>query len=392
MNIFDVEKARSETKGCHEIIHFDNAGSSLMPTPVVQVLRDTLEREQTVGSYRTQNELSSHLEDFYTSAALLLGCQANEIAFMENNSRAWGLAFYGVPLKSGDKIITSLADYGSNIVGYLHRVRNHGIEILVAPNDSFGQIDIEAMKEMIDDKVRLISISYIPSSNGLINPASKVGKIAREAGIPYLLDACQAAGQIPLNVSEIGCDVLTVTGRKFLRGPRATGFMYIRKSFLHKLDPPVLDIHAARLIYAKDFEIRHDARRFESWEQYVAGKLALKTAIDYALGWGIASIRDRIFILANLLRQRLADLDKVNVTDVGLEKCGIVSFEVKDLCPLYVRDELWRNKVNVSISSEAASPFLYQSLGLTQTIRASVHYYNTEDEIERFVELLKNIL
>jgi selenocysteine lyase/cysteine desulfurase len=245
---------------------------------------------------------------------------------------------------------------------------------------------------LIDERVKLISISHIPTGGGLVNPAKEVGRIAKAAGIPFLLDSCQGVGQIPIDVNKIGCDMLCGTGRKYLRGPRGTGLLYVRRDMIEKLEPPMLDLHAATLLTPTSFKIRPDARRFENWEQYFAGKTALGTAIDYACSWGLEAIRDRIYGLAAILRERLADVDGLTITDEGLEKCGIVTFMAEQMNATTIKKALADHDINVSTSSSSGSLVSYQLRGLKEVVRASLHYYNTIEEVETFMTVVQKIL
>jgi selenocysteine lyase/cysteine desulfurase len=370
----------------------NNAGAALMPTVVAEALYDYLREEELRGGYETADAHAEDLKVFYTACARLLNCDPEEVAFVENATRAWDMAFYAFRFKSGDRILTTLSEYGSNVIAYLQQARNCGVETIFIPDDNHGQIDVHALDQMIDERVKLISISHIPTGGGLVNPAAEVGKIARSAGIPFLLDSCQAVGQIPLDVQAIGCDILTGTGRKYLRGPRGTGLMYVRKKFIEKLEPPFLDIHAAELLSMDNYEIRNDAKRFENWECFFAGKAALGVAIDYALAWGIDSIRDRIYQLAQYLRNRLSENRAIAMTDTGKERCGIVTFQSERLKAQDIKTALHRKQINVSVAGGSSSLVPYRQRGLGETVRASVHYYNTEDEIDHFVERLNEIL
>jgi len=387
-NPFDIERARKDTMACNEIIHFNNAGASLMPVPVSEALHSYLQSEENIGGYETEALYSKSLDRIYSSASQLLNCSADEIAFVENATRAWQLSFYSLKFKFGDKILTTMAEYGSNVVAYIQQAKRFGIEVVFVPNDINGQIDVDALSYLIDDKVKLISITHIPTGGGLVNPAKEVGKIAKAAGIPFILDTCQSVGQIPIDVEEIGCDILCITGRKYLRGPRGTGLLYVRKTLLEKLEPPVLDQHASELISPTEYVIRKDAKRFENWEQYCAGKFALGEAIDYALSWGMESIQQRVYNLADILRRQLSRIDGVTLTDDGIEKCGIVTFVCEHMEPSEIKASMEKHKINVSTSKGSGSLVSFQSRGISEVVRASVHYFNTEDEIDYFTEVL----
>ena len=243
---FDISRARAETRACENVIHLNNAGSSLMPIPVADYLVNFLRLEEEIGGYESVEKEADALDNFYVSAGKLINCNPSEIAYAENATRAWDMAFYGLTFKPGDRILTTMSEYGSNVIAYNQQAERYGVEVVFVPDDEHGQIDIGALKDLIDDRVKLISISQIPTGGGLVNPAAEVGKVAKDAGVLYLLDACQGVGHVPIDVEEIGCDMLSATGRKFLRGPRATGFLYVRESVMDQVVPPLLDQHAAQ--------------------------------------------------------------------------------------------------------------------------------------------------
>ncbi|NNF98630.1 MAG: aminotransferase class V-fold PLP-dependent enzyme [Desulfobacteraceae bacterium] len=386
---FDVERARAETRACENLIHFNNAGASLMPMPVADALHHYLQQEENIGGYETAEAEQTNINHFYDAAGQLLNCSADEIAFVENATRAWDMAFYAFKLMPGDKILTTLSEYGSNVIAYNQQVKRHGAELVFVPNDESGQIDTDALADLIDKRVKLISISHIPTGSGLVNPAGAVGRIAGDAGIPFILDACQSVGHIPLDVTKIGCDVLCGTGRKYLRGPRGTGFLYVRRGLIEKLEPPILDQHAATLLSPTEYIIRDDAKRFENWEQYFAGKAALGKAIDYALSWGIDEIKDRVYALATILRSRLAEIKGITIADQGVEKCGIVTFTTDRSTPGDIKKILKQKRINVSVSDGSGSLVSFSHRGLKSVVRASLHYYNTETEVDIFMETLE---
>jgi cysteine desulfurase / selenocysteine lyase len=389
---FDVARARRETPGCARVLHFNNAGAALMPRPVLDAARDYLTLEAEIGGYEAAKRENAAIERFYGAAAELLGCDPDEIAFIENATRAWDMAFYALAFTPGDRILTARAEYASNVVAFLQVAERTGALVEVIPSDETGQISVEALAGMIDDRVKLIAITHVPTNGGLVNPAAAVGKVARAAGITYLLDACQSVGQMPVDVGEIGCDLLSTTGRKYLRGPRGTGFLYVRRDLGQRLQPPFLDLHAAQWVASNRYEIRADARRFENWETNYAGKVGLAVAIDYARDWGITAIWDRVQWLASTLRAELEKIPGVTVRDIGAERCGIVTFTADGMGAREVQQELADQSINVTVSTVASTRFDMEARGLNEVVRASVHYYNDEAEIERFCAALSAML
>ena len=387
----DVARARAETPGCEHRIHFNNAGAALSPKPVLDTVIAHLNREAEIGGYEAADEANARLEHLYAAAARLVGGNPREIAYIENATRAWDMAFYAIDWQPGDQIVTARAEYASNYIAYLHMARKRGVEILTVPNDEHGQISVDALEQRITGRTRLIAITHIPTNGGLVNPAAAVGKVAKAHNILYLLDACQAVGHIPVDVEAIGCDMLSATGRKYLRGPRGTGFLWVREALIESLDPPLLDLHAAKLTGPDSYEVRGDARRFENWESFVAGRLGLAAAIDYALDLSMDAIRDRIYALADRLRDRLNDLPGAAVRDLGLEKCGIVSFTVDGHEPAAIKETLEAQRINVSASRRPSTLLDMTERGLDSVVRASVHYYNSEDEVDRLIDAVKSL-
>jgi cysteine desulfurase / selenocysteine lyase len=389
--MIDVDKARAETPGCEFVAHFNSAGSSLPPQVVVDTVVRHLLAEARIGGYEAEDEAAGRIEGVYDSIARLISCDRSEVALLESATRAWDMAFYSIPLRKGDRILTSHAEYASNVIAFLHVAKRHGASIEVVPNDEHGQLSTKALADLIDDRVRLIAISHVPTHGGLVNPAEAVGRIARAAGVLYLLDACQSAGQIAVDVSEIGCHFLSATGRKFLRGPRGTGFLYVSRDVLPSLDPPHPDLRSATWTAPWSYSLREDARCFEQWESYVAGKLGLGAAVDYALSWGLGEIETRVTALADLLRTNLSGLHGVSIHDLGERRCGIVTFTKEGLKASEIVRRLRESQIIVNTANVTASQFDFPERHLTSIVRASVHYFNTEEEIEKLCTAVEAI-
>jgi cysteine desulfurase / selenocysteine lyase len=383
----DIPTIRRDTPGCHERLHFNNAGASLMPQPVIDTIVQHLHLEARLGGYEAADWAREVIDAVYASTAQLMNCDPTEIALFENATRAWDAVFYSIPFKRGDRILTGRSEYCSNYMAFLQVTRATGAEIVVIGDDQHGQLDVEQLRDAVDERAKLIALTHVPTSGGLVNPAAAVGRVAQEAGLLFLLDACQSVGQMPIDVQAIGCDFLSTTGRKFLRGPRGTGFLYVSAECIPKLHPPVVDVRAADWVAIDDYHLQPDARRFETWEVSYACQLGLGRAIDYALDQGLDDIWTRVQALGESLRAQLADIPGVTVHDLGATKCGIVTFTLAGLGADQVQAELAAQGVNVDVSSVADTRLDLEARGLDRMIRASIHYFNTEDEIKRFCAL-----
>lgn len=393
----DVESVRGDTPGCKNVLHFNNAGASLPPACVVERVKAHLDLEAEIGAYEAADRTGDEEERIYSSLARMLGCVAEEVALVDSATRAWDGAFYALAegFQPGDKILTAANEYVSNYIAFLQVARRRGVEIVVVPSEPDGEISLAGLEAAIGEHgkhVRLIALTHVPTNGGLVQPAAAVGGIARAHKIPFLLDACQSAGQLPLNVDGLGCDMLSGTGRKYLRGPRGTGFLYVRRSLLGQMEPASLDMRAATWTARGEYKMRNDARRFETWESSMACRLGLGVAVEYALALGMGAIAERIAVLAEGLRVRLASISGVTVRDLPGSgrhaRSGIVTFTHRQFPAQAIFEKLRDQRINTRVTIEEGTRIDMEQRGLTEMVRASVHYYNTEEEIERFAKAI----
>ena len=391
--MIDIEKIRAETPGIEFSTHLLACGSSLMPKNVVDAITQHTQLEALMGGYEAEAKKTDELNNIYDIVAEHIGANSHEIALMENSTVAWSHAFYALPLNSGSKILTSEAEYAANYVAFLQRAKRDNLIIDIVPSDESGTLDVNALESMVDEEVGLIAISWIPTNGGLVNPAERVGQIAKKYNIPYLLDACQAAGQMFIDVEKIGCDFLSATGRKFLRGPRGTGFLYIKDKWLSTIEPVMIDHFGAPWVSKNAYELREDARRFETWENSYALRIGLGEAITYAEEIGIDLIHERVQLLASLNRKLLSEVKNVQVRDIGTEQCGIISFSIEEeKDPKKIVDQM--SEAGFTIGSVDPESTLIDSVkrNLPTLLRMAPHYYNTEEEIEKAVKQISLLL
>jgi selenocysteine lyase/cysteine desulfurase len=380
--VIDLERVRAETPGCAARVFLDSCGSSLPPEPVLEAVVGHLRFEAEVGGYVAEEVRAAELAGVRASLARLLGCAAEDVALVDSATRAWTQLFYAVPLAPGDRIVLSRAEYASNAIAALQRARQHGATVDVVPADSTGELDLDALERMLDERVRIVSLVHVPTNGGLVNPVAVATALVHRVGGLVLLDACQSVGQLAVDVRSLGVDALSGTGRKWLRGPRGTGFLYVRPELARGLEPPILDLHSATWTGDDRYELAPDATRFELWESDVAARLGLGVAVDYLLALGIGEVEAAVRARAELLRSLLRDLDGVTVADLGRRPSGIVTFSVEGVPAAAAREALAKRRITVSVSDRSSTLLDMSDRGLDALVRASPHYFVSEAELE----------
>jgi selenocysteine lyase/cysteine desulfurase len=387
----DVDALRALTPGCAHRIHLNNAGAALLSQPTLDAMTDHLRLESEIGGYEAAEAAQKSIDATYDGLAELVNGSPAEIALFDSSDRAWSAAFYSLPFRPGDRILTSRSEYGTNVLAYLQVAQRTGAEVVVVPNDRSGQLDVAALADLVDDRTALIGVSHVPTSGGLVNPAAEIGRIARAAGVPFLLDATQSVGQFPVDVEAIGCDLLTGTGRKFLRGPRGTGFLWARTGVLDRMEPHVANIRAATWSGGRAFTWSDGARRFETWENSYVNIIGLGAAVRQALVLGLEAIGERAIELGARLRDRLDDVPGVTTHDLGRSRCAIVTAEVDGVAAEEVHAALARSAINVTTTSPEHTQFDTEERGVHPLVRFSPHYYNTIEELDRAVEVVAGL-
>jgi cysteine desulfurase / selenocysteine lyase len=345
--------------------------------------------ESQMGGYEAEAAAVGALETVRTSMSRLFGVHALDIALTQSDTMAWSKAFWGLALggwlDGGGRVLVDRAAYGSHYLSLLQARDRFGITIETISSSSDGSLDVADLERRLDGTVRLVAATHIGTHRGLVNPVAEVGRCTRAEGVPFFLDACQSAGQLPLDLLAIGCDVATGTGRKFLRGPRGTGWLFVAPEWAERMNPPGIDQMSSNWLDADCYELGHRARRFEEYETSYAARLGLGAAVDYALDIGVASIASRINGLAEGLRSALTQVG-ATVHDNGARRSGIVTFTIPDRDPAYVKLSLASAGINVSVTEARMARLDMEQRDLPAAVRASPHAYNSEDEIAALVD------
>ncbi|RON53227.1 class V aminotransferase [Pseudomonas frederiksbergensis] len=390
MNRAEVARLRAATPGCASVIHFNHAGASLPSQATLDAVLAQLQREALGGPMEAADQTIQARAR--TAAATLLNAVPEAMAFASSGSAAWGMAFNALgPWQSGDRILIGRHEWGGNLA-CIARAVGAGAQLEVIPCDESGAVSVTALEQMIDPKVKLIALTWLPANGGLINPAEAIGALARQHGIPYFIDAGQALGQLPCDVEALNCDVLKGAGRKFLRGPRGTALLYIRPEFMQRLQPTQLDVLSAPWD-GESFALRSDARRFETSEVSVALLAGLANALEECNGLGLANIRQRIDSLSQGLRERLTRIPGLTLHNLGPtdQQSGLIAFTLKGWDSAWLKQRLARRGINIGANSVAYTPLDMQARGLESIARIAVSYLNTEEEIELLLSSLRKL-
>ncbi len=389
----DVDRLRAETPGCAHRIHFNNAGAGLMPIPVLAAMIGHLELEARIGGYEAADARADAVADFYDATGELLGCAASNVAFTANATDSFSRALSSIPFEPGDTILTTEDDYVSNQIAFLSLRKRFGVEVVRIPTLPEGGADPDRAARLMDElRPRLVAVTHVPTSSGLVQPVAEIGRHCRARDLVYLVDACQSVGQLPLDVEEIGCDFLSATCRKFLRGPRGAGLLYVSDRILGRgYEPLFVDMRGARWIEPGRYDVVETAARFEGWEFSYAAVIGAAVSARYALAVGLDWIASRTSELAADLRNRLAHVSGVRILDEGRRKAAIVTFTIEGRNAADIAASLAEEGINSSVSLREHARYDLARKGVASCVRLSPHYYNTGEETDRVVAAVADV-
>jgi selenocysteine lyase/cysteine desulfurase len=393
--LLDVARLRADTPGCESVIHFNNAGCGLLARPVHRAMVEHLDLEARIGGYEAADVQAALTADFYAAVAELLGCAPGNVAFTSSATDAYSRALSAIPFRSGDVVLTTRNDFISNQLAFLSLRRRFGVEIVHAPDHPDGSgVDVDAMAALMRSRrPRLVAATHVPTNSGLVQPVAEIGRHCREQDLLYLVDACQSVGQYPLDVTAIGCDLLTATSRKFLRGPRGTGFLYVSDRVLRAgYEPLFIDMYGAEWTGPDTYQPAGTATRFEDWEFPYAAVIGSAVATRYALDVGIAAIADRTPVLAARLRDRLAALPGIRPLDRGRPLAALVTFAVEGWQPQPFKRALDARRINSALSFRRFAQFDFADKDVTWALRLSPHYYNTTEEVDTVADAVAELV
>lgn len=390
--ILDINKIRADTPGCEKSLFLNSAGSSLPPTVVTEKMIAYLREEAMVGGYEQAFQRQAEILEFYQEIATLIHARPDQVAFTQSATDAYARALSAIPFKPDDCILTSNEDYISNQIAFLSLQKRFGIRIIRTHSTPEGRVDLEDFQRLLlKNEPVLVAITHIPTNSGIVQPIEEIGKICQNQDCLYLVDACQSVGQMEVDVTKIGCDFLTATGRKFVRGPRGTGFLYLSDRAIEQgLEPLGIDMRGADWVEKDVYKAQKNARRFEMWEFPYAALIGLKEAVRYANQTGIQAIEDYNRWLSGLLREKLCDIPGVEMYDKGTDLCSIITFRVKGMPLPALQQYLSDSGIAFSVSRREFALLDFTRKGIDGAIRFSPHYFNTETEIEQVAGILSD--
>ncbi len=380
----DVSRWRSDTPGCLRRHHLNNAGAALPPRVVTEAVQAHLALEAEIGGYEAAAAARAPIDAAYRSLAALIRTKPRNIAVASSATAAYAQALASFDFARGDVILTTAADYLSNRLMFEALAARAGVRVIEAADLPAGGVDPASVRALIaSERPRLVALTWIPTFSGMVQRAADVGAECAAAGVPYLIDGCQAVGQIDVDVNDLRCDFMAATARKFLRGPRGIGFLYVSDAALARGAHPLLvDMRGANWPAPGNYDLYDGARRFEQWEQPLALVLGMAAAARYATDAGVARTAARAHALAADARARLGAIPGIRALDRGEQLSAIATFECAGIDAATLVRALRERGVNVSAQGRDENMVALQRVGAESLLRVSPHYYTDASDLD----------
>lgn len=393
LNKMNIQAIRQDTPGCEHHIHLNSAGASFPPKIVLETMQDYLHEEALHGGYEMEAAKASEISGFYEVFAQLVNAKKHNIAYATSATDGFSKALSSIPFERGDALLTTDDDYIANQMAFIFLQKRFGVKVIRAGKLPEGGVDPDSMKNLMEKhRPKLVAVTHVPTNSGLVQDVESIGILCRERDTWYLVDACQSAGQMPLDVERIGCDFLSATMRKWMRGPRGAAFLYTSDRVLDAgLEPFFPDGTTGSWVDDFRYELKRTARKFEYWERNYALMLGSKACATYAINLGLENIQERVSFLSSYTRQRIAELPGWQVLDRGKNRCGIVTAHLEGGSPKKIKNGLVAANINAGVAAGNAL-IDFREKGVTWALRISPHYYNTQEEVDALIEVLRKIV
>lgn len=377
----------------HPLVYFDSAATSQKPLPVIEAL-DRYYREYNSNVHRGVHTLGTKATDAYEGARekvrrFLNAQSAQEIIFTRGTTASLNLvaSSYGrANVKEGDEIVITYMEHHSNLIPWQQLAKQTGATLKYIPLQEDGTLDWRDVEATITPAVKIVAIAHVSNVLGTINPIRDIARLAHERGAVVVVDAAQSAPHMKVDVQELDCDFLALSGHKMC-GPTGIGVLYGKKKWLEQMEPVEFGGEMIDFVELYDSTWKELPWKFEGGTPIIAGAIGLGAAIDFLEQVGLDAIAAHEHELAQYALERLADIDGVTVYGPK-ERAGLVTFNIDGVHPHDVATVLDAEGIAIRAGHHCAQP-LMKWLDVTATARASFYLYNTKEEIDRFIAALQ---
>jgi cysteine desulfurase/selenocysteine lyase len=388
--MYDVYRVREDFPVLREVTYLDSAATSQKPLPVVAAVDEYFTKycgSYSRGAHRLSRLTTEKYEDARTAVAGFLGVPPRNTVFTRNTTEGVNMVAYGLEWRKGDHVVTTVVEHHSNLLPWL-RLKEKGVSVSVVDSDQYGIVPPEAIEQAITDRTRIIAITHVSNFFGSVQDLRAVAGIARKHGVMLLIDAAQSAGEMPLDLGEIGCDFACLPGHKGLLGPQGTGILYIREP--EKLQPVFVGGGTVHTVTTGSFTFDEIPSRFEYGTPNIPGVIGLGRGTEYVKALGVRDIERHVNDLARDCAKRLAEIPQVSI--YGPEKrASLVSFNVENVNPHDVAMILDETKKICIRSGQHCAQTALARLCLTGSARASFACYSTKEEVDLLVNSVEQI-